>query len=280
MRKSLAIAVLCAFVTGGIGIAAFAQDGDKKEKEKSEKQLEKERKKELDRQAKEKLKEFSEARKEAKTENDFISALEDLGTMQHEKILREITKYLGAPQPGIRKEAARQIAKYKKDMKAASILLSSARGEKEDDVRGHYLSCIGTIGARASARELTSFFRDKSGDVALCAVDACGTLGSKDAIMPLIRLLRDLEAIEDDPMKRGYGGGYPPGGGQQPPPGGQQPVPQGYSPAEDEQIKRKRKLLSPVRTALADITGERYLKAVEWEKWWKKNSKKFKESEE
>ena len=65
---------------------------------------------------------------------DGTWAIEDLGSMQHDKILAELIRMLGMRSPEIQKEAARQLAKYEKNIKAAATLLKRAGKEKDKDL--------------------------------------------------------------------------------------------------------------------------------------------------
>ena len=111
------------------------------------------------------------------------------------------------------------------------------------------------------------YFKHETVNIAQSAIEAAGMLGSRTSISPLISLLKELDSIQDDPNT--------PGGPPMPGPG----VPAGGG-GNNEQLQRKRQLLSVVQQALKDITDERFNKPRDWEKWWQKNAKKFKEKED
>ena len=210
--------------------------------------------------AKEKIKEFRAEMRKARTEDDFVACVENLGGMQHKKILAELAGWLRKSTGPVRREAARQIAKYEKDVKAAGLLLKAAAKEKDEDTVVKFLECVGEIKARPSGKTLTAFFRNRITNIAATACEAAGEVKSRDTISPLITLLKQLEAIKDDPNE--------PGGPPMPGPG---------AGDENEQVQRKRQLMPVVLRALKDITDEKYAKAKGWERWWAKNRKTFKE---
>ena len=88
----------------------------------------------------------------------------------------------------------------------------------------------------------------------------------KDA---LISLVRELEEIKQD---RAHQRGVPnvPGLG----------YPGSNHDGQNVMMKRKQYLLPLGLQALQDITDEPYNKGTEWQSWWRKNGKKWKEPKE
>lgn len=264
MKRAAGALAFLIFVAG----AAFAQDKKDEEKEKA---------KQEEKAAEEKIKEFKATK--IRSSNDTITALEKLGEMQHPKIMKYLFGYLGNGGGEVRRESARQLAKYKKSLEAANALIDAAtKGKNEVETSVKFIECVGDIGARPCVKALHRLFDHKELDISQAAIDACGAIKSRDSIVPLLSLAKELEAVrEDDRSSSGSGSGS--GGPELPGPSGGSGMGKG---AEDRQLQRKNRLLKPAIQALKDITGgkERYGKAEEWEKWWAKNKDKFKEVEE
>lgn len=227
-----------------------------------------------DDEAKEHVKAFKKEIGKAKEPSDQVIAIEGLGSKQHAKILDELKSWLGKGSVDVRIAAAEQIGKYKGEEKAAEALLGAAKSTNaRKDTMDVAIKCIrylANTGVRKMTKSLVAFFGHRDNDFAREVVDTCGALKSKDAIDPLINLVRELEAIkEEDTSGSSVPGGIPggmPGGG---------PAPN----QQDEKIERKKALLNPAIQALKDITGEKYNTGQEWTKWWSKNKNSFKEQE-
>jgi len=264
MRMLAALFMLAGFAHG--------QDDAKKQAEK-----------EAEAKAKEKIDAFKSTLKKAKTNDDYIGALQGLGDTQHILILNELKIWLGKPQPEIRQAAAEEIGKFKGDEKAAAALMAMAKNDKSLDVSVKCLLEIGKIGCKKTAKELTGFFGRKEWEIAREAVDSCATIKSKTAIPALINFLEDLET-EKERIKQaqqsqqaggGGGGGGLPGGGL---PGGAASG-SGNSDLPDRQ-KRVDELIPRVVQALKDITDEKLNTAKEWRKYEQKNRSFFKDDED
>src|SRR5215204_2225980 len=93
-----------------LAATALAQDDDAKKK---------------DEEAKAKVADFKKSLKGVKTEKDIVRALEDLGSLQHPRVLAELRGYLGRGAEEVA-TAAEQISKYKKDKEAAETLMNAA----------------------------------------------------------------------------------------------------------------------------------------------------------
>lgn len=224
--------------------------------------------KQAEEEAKKKIEEFRATIKKAKSESDFVEAINTLGETQHPKILAELKTYLGKPSTEIRLAVAEQLAKYKKSKEAGEALIKTALalGPKEKDVASKLIAFSADTEAKELAKQYVNLFRHKDLEIARAAVDGCGKVKSKDAVDPLIKLVIDLENVKED-SSGGVGGPSMPG------PGG------GGTAQEDEQVKRKRELLQPAFSALRDITDEKWTKGKEWADWWKKAKATFKEKE-
>lgn len=215
---------------------------------------------------KEHIKSFKKQLKAAKTESDIMGAVEFLGSKEDEKVLRELIALLSRYSPNVKMTVGNQIAKYKKNTKAASALLGRAGRERDPAVSAHFLNLIGAIKERAAARALPGYFEHKELDIGTAALRSTGKLKAKVSISPLIKYGVKLEKIQRN------------GGGAA---SGSLPGPSIPSSARGnkEQMDRKRAHLREVADALKQITGERYNKMGDWQQWWKKNQSKWKEPE-
>ena len=188
--------------------------------------ISREERKALDREAKEKIKEFKNLLRKVRKEEDFVKALESLGETLHSRILNELSRHLRSRSPLIRREAARQIALYEKNFKAAQGLLKLVGREKDPDTANFFMECVGKIASRKTAKALIQHYRHRKAEIARGAVLASAKLKSKSTITPLILLVLQLELIQSDEgdlrggeRDRGHGkkfgdhgGGYPGGG--------------------------------------------------------------------
>ncbi len=250
-------------------VAGFAWSQD----EKADKQAEKE----AEAKAKERVKAVQEKMRKARTLEDRINAIDGLGDEPHAVVLTELRKYLGSPEPDLRKEAAGEIGKFKKDEKASQTLLGAAKGDRVVDVQVVCLKEIGDVGCKKTAKDLVWFFGHKELDIAKEAVDSSGSIKAKDSIDPLITLAEQLELDKERSQQNQQGGTQ--SGGQMP--GPQVPGGSGTQQNQDEEKKKRAEELLPrAIQALKDITGEKLNTTKEWKKWWAKNRSFFKDEED
>jgi hypothetical protein len=243
----------------GLLLAAslLAQDDDAKKK---------------DEEAKAKVAEFKKSLKGVKTEKDIARALEDLGSLQHPRVLAELKNYLGRSADEVA-AAAEQIAKYKKDKEAAETLMTAAGARRDKDSIVKCLRYAGDVEFKGIVAKLTGYFRSKEVDVARESVDSCAKLKSRDAIDPLLNLWKELDGIKEEKAGKdgGLGGGL--GGGGLTGTGGV-----GAS-MQEEQRKRKRDLTPAVESALTKISGEDFKDRRAANDWWRKAKSTFKDPE-
>jgi HEAT repeat protein len=217
-------------------------------------------------EAKEAIKAFKTALSKCKEDSDFVSAINDLAGKQHPKILEELKPWLTKhPNSEVKLTAAEAVSKYRKNKAAAEALLNASGPQKDKTVAAKMVQYAAETECREIAAKLTALFKHKDTEVARAAVEGCGKIKSKVCIDPLIKLVMELEAIDENQG----GAGQPP----MPGPGG------GGQAQDDERIKRKRELLSPALGSLRDITEEKWVKGKEWLQWWNKNKATFKEPE-
>jgi len=240
-----------------LAASALAQDDDAKKK---------------DEEAKAKVADFKKSLKGLKTEKDIVRALEDLGSLQHPRVLAELKNYLGRSADEVA-AAAEQIAKYKKDKEAAETLMTAAGARRDKDSIVKCLRYAGDVEFKGIVAKLTGYFRSKEVDVARESVDSCAKLKSKDAIEPLLNLWKELDGIKEEKAGKdgGLGGGL--GGGGLTGTGGV-----GAS-MQEEQVKRKRDLTPAVESALNKISGEDFKDLRAANDWWRKAKSTFKDPE-
>jgi hypothetical protein len=240
-----------------LAAAALAQDDDAKKK---------------DEEAKAKVAEFKKSLKGVKTEKDIARALEDLGSLQHPRVLAELKGYLGRGAEEVA-AAAEQIAKYKKDKEAAETLMNAAGARRDKDSIVKCIRYAGDVEFKGIVPKLTGYFRSKEVDVARESVDSCAKLKSRDAIDPLLNLWKELDGIKEEKAGKdgGLGGGL--GGGGITGTGGV-----GAS-MQEEQLKRKRDLTPAVESALNKISGEDFKDLRAANDWWRKARGTFKDPE-
>jgi hypothetical protein len=231
-----------------------------------------------DDEAKAQIAEFQKEWKKAKGVDDQISAVATLAKKKHSKILEELKKYLATGQLDVRITAAEEIGKYKKEPKAADVLLATSKaavGRKETlEFAVKCMRYLGNTAVRAKGKELPPLFGQRETDFVKEVLDTCGMLKSKDTIDPIINLVLELESVKEETSKDTGGTGTIPGGTL---PGGNNP---GGQKDEDINVKRKKELTNPGIQALKDITGEKYNTGKEWKAWWGKNRTTFKELDE
>ncbi len=230
---------------------------------------EKAKRKEKDDEAKKKVDEFHKKLEKAKPA-EIPDMLVDLGQLKHERVLDELAKWLGKPDKDCQKTAARELAGYRKEKelapKAGEALLKTLRNARELEMIEAFLGEIGALRWRGAVKTLIPLFGHAKLDVQKAAIDACGRIGSRDAIAPLLDLVRELEAIPDDEKEK--------------PPDLPGPKPPPTPDSENEKRRRKKEILPPAVGALTDITGEKHKTGKEWAAWWSKNAKTWKELED
>lgn len=250
-----------AFKTAAIWLvlaaAAFAQSEEDKKKEE---------------EAKAKIADFKKELKTAKTDKDVARAIENLGGLQHPKVLSELKSYLGRTAE-VAIAAAEQLGKYKKDKDAAEALVSAGAAQREKDTAVKCIRYAGDTEYKGIIPKLANLYRAKEVDTAKEAVDSTGKIKSKDGIDPLLALWRELDGIKEEKSSGGgggIGGGNPLGGG----------ITGGVGQSmQDEQLKRKKDLTPAVESALKKITGEDFKDLRAANDWWRKNKATFKDPE-
>ena len=207
--------------------------------EKSEKERAKEEAKQKETAAKAALKAYWDARRNPKSADDIIEAIQKLEDAEpHPLIRQELAKALGGePSIDVRIAAASALGKYKRDPAASDILLQNAKAQKDEGLRRKCLQRYGVIAPFSKSRDLKAFFTDENNAIVKEAIEAIEQINSIRMLQPLIELLGELEQIKED--KGDQSGGGPPLPG----------VPQGDS-TNSQRIKRKRELTDPVRKAV------------------------------
>ncbi len=224
--------------------------------------------KQAEAEAKKRVEEFKAKAKTCKSNDDFVLALEGLGDVPHAVVLAELKKWATRPAPDLQIAAGKEIAKFKKDVKAAQFLIQVARVEKVGDVAANFYKSAGATGARAAAKDLNPVlvYKDIKPELipaAKGAIEATALFKSKDSIDPLIALLGELEKEKTEAEKAA-----------------QQPTVGGIPQDDKSKPQRHKELLDPAIKAIKAVTGEKFMTAKEYTKWWSKNKQFFKEPPE
>lgn len=228
-------------------------------------------------EAKERIVQFRKDYAKAKLPEDRVALIRRLGETQHPKILDEMTKLLTRTDPEPQMAAAGEVAKYVKNETATKALAKAAKTQRDPVVAADFVKRIGDVGWKGGLKELLPLFRHSMIDTSRAAVETAGRFKAKEAITALLDVARELEAVRDDQeVGGGVGrGGVGPGGGG---PGPSGPGPSNKGP--DEKVKRKREVLPAAMGALRDITGQSHEKVRDWELWWRRHSKSWKDPED
>lgn len=288
MMRAMILGTLMAGLLSGAA-AMRAQDDDKIKKQEQEDE------------AKKKIAEFNKAKAKCKSDDDWRGAIDALASMQHAKILKELSELLKAGSDYVKIKVAELIGKYKNDKSAADYLLAAlgaesgrAKKNKQGDDIGHevavaVLAALGDCGVKTVAEKIHPFFRHQNIEIAKAAIRCCGQLKSLATPEHLIKLLQEME--QSAAQSQAPPGNPPPG---TPPPGGLPPgakvppnIPPGVNPGQQmqqEQARRKSMLEPLIHAAYKDITGNGPWKnSVEMAKDWAKSrpalEKKEKEAE-
>ncbi|MBI2932674.1 MAG: HEAT repeat domain-containing protein, partial [Planctomycetes bacterium] len=177
--------------------SAVVQDHDHDEKAKEE-------------EARKKVAAFQKEIAKAKPD-DKPACIDTLAELQHPKILDELVTWLTKGTKECQTTAARHVGEYAKNQKAAEALLKAVKAHKDPEIIETLLDEAANVGYRGIAKNLAIFFRHAQIQVAKAAVDATGSLKSKDSIPPLVDLVRELEAIHDGDFGASGTGGSQPG---------------------------------------------------------------------
>jgi hypothetical protein len=238
-----------------------------------------------DEAARAKVAEFNKAKSK-----DLKAALEELGTLQHPRILKELAGHLKGQPDDIKVVAAKLIGKYKGNKDAAEALIlvlgaEAARAKKSeagDDVdhlvAATILNALADIAHKESAPKIHSQIDHVNTELVKCAVVALGEMGHVESVDPLIRLLSEVqrgkqlaEAPRTNTVKPAPastpGMMKLPGRSGNPPPKEEKDM--------KEAIFRCNALEPHLQSAIQKLTGdfeERTGKA--WSDWWAKNKKK------
>jgi len=240
-----------------------------------------------DEAAKTKIAEFNKIKSK-----DLKAALEELGTLRHPRILKELKEHLKGQSDDIKVAAAKLIGKYKGDKDAAEALIlvvgaEAARAKKSEQgddvdhlVAATFLNAIGEIGHKESASKIHSQLEHVNTELAKCAVVALGEMGNPDSVEPLIRLLSEVqrgkqlaEAPRTNTVKPAPGSTPGmmklPGRNANPPPKEEKDMKQA--------IYRCNALEPHLQSAIQKITGDREDRSgKDWSDWWAKNRPKKK----
>lgn len=212
--------------------------------------------------AEERIAKFKEGYKAAQTDEERIEELKTLAQMRHRLIAKELVKYAAQGSDAVRAAAMQLLGeKFRKDKDAAEGLLAAISKQANKEMKIKTIRALGAVAYRPLAASLHPYFNNKDNDLAAAALDACGKIGSKNSIDPIIALLKQLDKIEVGLIKTADN-------------------PKILEEPKKELLERKEKLSGACIGALREITGETHTTGVAWEKWWGTARAKFKERED
>ncbi len=247
-------------------------------------------------EAKKKISEFNKAKSKSKNDDELGGLIDTLASMQHPKILSELSNLIKAGSDAIKIKVAGHIGKYKGDKMAADYLLMAlaqesgkAKKSKQGDDIGHetsvaIINALGEVAFKPSADKLHPFFRHQNIEIAKASIRASGMIRSLSTPDQLIKMMQEMEqaaAQSQAPPGAPPPGALPPGA-PQPPPG----APPGVNPQaqlQQEQARRRSFLEAIMHEALKSIIGlGPYKTSSEWAKAWSSERPKLikKEQEE
>ncbi len=222
--------------------------------------------------AKARIAEFKKSLGKCRAAEDYVAALDGLGSEQHVLILKELQIWLAKPAYEVRIKAAEEIGRFKNDDKAALALINAAIAEKEASVATACLAQVQAIGSRKSAKAIPPLFSHKEKTVAIKAVEVIATIKTKDTVEILINLLFKGEG---DKKKHSTQDGT---GIQNGPAQGSSQYGQQAGAAEDA-AKRIEEMLTATRQALLNVTQQKYTTSMQFKEWWAKSKATWKEPE-
>jgi hypothetical protein len=206
---------------------------------------------------KERIKKFRDQLRRAKEPRAKIDAINELTSIKHQEILKELLRYLYTGGEGFRKVIIKKVSEYKGERLAAKGLIQMVdrykRGTKWKHLVPYLLEHIGKLGYKPVALKINPLIGDPDLEIACAAVKALKHIRNKASIEPLIRLLAQLERIE---IKD-----YDPD-----------------NPRDPKRLlfERKQRLMQPIKDTLASLIGQYFETAGEYNDWWKKNKRDFK----
>ncbi len=253
----------------GLAMSAWAQSDTKSDPKAAEKAIEKA----AEDKAKARIAEFRKGLKPCRTPEEFATALDGLGDEPHTLILNELKMWLARPDVTLRTAAAKEIGKFKKDAKAAGVLLATAQTEKDGDVAFACLSGIEDINCRASVKNIPTLYKHGDIDVAKKAVEVTGDFGTKEAIEILINHLFKLEG-----EKRSHSTNDASGIQNGPALGSSEYGKQaGQAMSASERIEA---MLVTTRKALMVVTKQPLTGSMQYKEWWAKAKANWQDPEE
>ncbi len=222
--------------------------------------------------AKARIAEFKKSLGKCRAAEDYVAALDGLGSEPHPLILKELLIWLAKPAYEVRIKAAEEIGRFKDDGKAALALINATIVEKEAAVATACLAQVQAIGSRKSAKAIPPLFNHKDKTVAIKALEVIATIKTKDTIEILIN---QLFKGEGDKKKHSTqdGTGIQNGPSQGSSQYGQQ------AGAAEEAAKRIEEMLTATRQALINVTKQTYMSSMQYKEWWAKSKATWKEPE-
>jgi len=181
------------------------------------------------------------------------SAVSELARITHEKSMGKLVALLTADVKEVRIAAARGLAGFTEQKKAAVVSLINALppNSKELDVQCAIYETLGKIQDPQALAIIHQGFRDPQIRVAKAALAAAGTYRAKESLDTLYELMTDVQTW----LKKNQGGGYIDGAGP------------GDNAARKARLEDFQK---SIIAAFQAITREKWGTVKEWEVWYRR----------
>jgi hypothetical protein len=218
------------------------------------------------------LKEFKEAYvKAGKSTPARVEAVLILGKAPHLKTLNVLHQLMQGDGTGqevmeVRIAAAEMVGSRFKEVRGAWSPVADVarrRDKKSTPLRIAAAKALTQLEAREGLKTLQDLVDDKPFELAREAVEGLGRIPDRSSVPLLIKLLREVERVPDDPILGelpfggwGFGGVV-------------------VDDARSEQNQRREILLQPVLSALRDLTGQNLKIYKDYHRWWSAKGPSF-----
>jgi HEAT repeat protein len=208
-------------------------------------------------------------------DDEKIAAVRALACIRHEKIVRMLAPLLTEAPLTVRLMTARELGRFAGVEAAPRELLAALKspanaGKREAPVRIEILRGLGYLRYTAAAADIAKLVGDREVWVAKAAVDAAGRVRAPEAMVPLIKALRRIEARSGDAevSVNPLDDLFP-----------EMPTASSLLRPDVRQAAKRpseRELLrAPILAALQAITRQTWETSKDWDAWWTKRKGTF-----
>jgi hypothetical protein len=189
-----------------------------------------------------------------------VEAVRELAKVQHDKVIRVLGNVLATGDRAVQVAAAKALGGFKDRKPKAVLVLAEAASlnPRDPELAIAILSALRDLRDKTALATAYRFLEDKDGKIAEAAIGITEVIKSRDSVEPLIKLMKRLI---------GAGDGVSSGDGS-------------FDAPPDPRLQERARLLNlSAEKALKAITGESFSGPREWEGWWKRNGAAFKVKE-